>query len=136
MVPPLELQNELSARIGPGQADGRHYGLGSGTDEPYAFQRRNRPLKRGGERYLVRVGTSKAQPPGGLGSNRPLNAWVRVAKDHRPVGENEIDIAVPFDIDQEGASRVSNEKRRTSDFLKRPDRAVHTAWNQSQGRLE
>ena len=97
-----------------------------------------------GTAALSRSASSTSPGVGAPNDDAPLDgvlhggdhARVRVPEDHRSPGLHVIDVGVPVDVGDGGASSANEERRHASDGTERADRRVHAAGDDPAGAIE
>ena len=122
VIAALKLDDDIAPGSGTSQADGRHGGLGSGTDEAHLLDRREARDDALGQVGLGASGSAKAGGAPGNAFNGLHHRGKRVAQDHRAPRTEVIDVAIAVRVGEPCPFGALDERRRAAHRAKGPDR--------------
>jgi hypothetical protein len=111
VVAALELEDAVSSREGPGNADGAHGGLGPGRDEPDQFDRRDRVGNFLGKFHFALGRSAEARAVARSVGDRVDRLGVGVPEDERAPRHHPVDVPVAFDVLEICALSTRDEER-------------------------
>ena len=119
-----ELDDDLAAGDGAGEAHGAHRRLGAGAGHPHHLGRGNAGDDLLGQLDLGRGRGAVARPPLRRLDHRRDHRRLGVTEDQRSPGPDPVEVAVAVDVDQLAALAALDEDRLAADLPHRPHRRV------------
>ncbi len=130
-----ELDDVFSLGGGAGQANGRHGGFGSGTDEAQFPDGRKRLDDGLGQLDFRRRRSTEAGSFAGRVDDGFNNLGGRMAEQQRAPGTNVVDIRIAVGVVYVGSFAAHQERRFTADRAEGAHRRIHAARDQLFGSL-
>jgi hypothetical protein len=133
VVAAVELDEPVAAGGGPGQAQGRHGGLGAGVDQPHHVHRRQGLGDQLRQVGLGGGGGAEGGAPLDRGAHRLDDRRVAVAQDVGPVGADVVQVASTVLGLQVRPAGGAHEDRLAADPGEGPDRRGDAAGHDAAG---